>query len=409
MTVEQAKRVLDGVGEVLGVETVGLEAALGRVLAEEVRADRDLPPTDRSAMDGFAVRTADLPEADRVLEVAGEIRAGQPVAGIAVEPGCAIRIMTGAIVPPGADAVVMVELTAELDGGARVRVREIAEPGQHVRRRGEDLREGDVVLAPGTPIRPAEVAALAALGRTAFRAYVRPRVAVLSTGDEIVEPGEHPSDHEVRNSNAFALLAQLARLGIAGEHLGNVRDDGGALAAAVGEGLGRDVLLLTGGVSMGAYDLVGAGLAAHGVETLFHRVAMRPGKPILAGRRDRTLVFALPGNPVSAFTGFHVFVAPVLRRILGHARPENPEVTAVLDAPLKRRPGRDGYGLGRLVFRDGRYHALPVRTMGSGDVASMARADAFLVAPAGTRTIPPGSEVRALPWDRDCASVMPAT
>ncbi|MDX1389627.1 MAG: molybdopterin molybdotransferase MoeA, partial [Acidobacteriota bacterium] len=238
--VDEAKRlILDAVKPLDAVE-VDLADAPGRVLAEEIVADRDFPPTDRSAMDGFAVRVDDIAADGATLEIEGEIRAGQPLGTQRVGPGRAFRIMTGAIVPPGADAVVMVEVTETDESGTRVRTPGRPEPGQHIRRRGEDLAAGTTVLRPGALIGAAEIAALASVGRTRTRVHRAPVVRVLSTGDEIVEPSETPEDHQVRNSNAWSLLAQLEEIGIRGERLGVAPDRRAGLADALERGLASD-------------------------------------------------------------------------------------------------------------------------------------------------------------------------
>jgi molybdopterin molybdotransferase len=395
--VDEAKRlILDDVDR-LDVIEVGLDEARGRVLAEEVHADRDFPPTDRSAMDGFAVRSEDIPRTGAMLEIADEIRAGQTVGGITVGAGQAVRIMTGAIIPPGADAVVMVEV-AESVPGNRVKIPGPPEPGQHIRRRAEDLRAGERVIRRGAPIDAAEIATLTSVGHTRVRVHRPPVVRVLSTGDEIIDPEDRPDDHQIRNSNAWSLLAQLAEMGLAGENLGVAPDSRDGLAAALERGLEADLLLITGGVSMGEYDLVGEALTAAGVRLLFHKVAIRPGKPILVGRRDDCLVVGLPGNPVSTFTGFAVFIAPALRKMMGYASWDNLEVRATLAERLRRKPGRTGYHLARVAYEDRGFVAMPVRNTGSGDVLSMVRANAFVISPAGAHSLDPGTEVPVLLW-----------
>jgi molybdopterin molybdotransferase len=214
-----------------------------------------------------------------------------------------------------------------------------------------------------------------------------------------VEPGVAPEPHQVRNSNAHCLVAQLAELALIGRRLGIAPDNRDDTRAAIRRGFDADVLLITGGVSMGEFDLVGDVLAAEGMRTVFHKVAVRPGKPILVGRRDKTLVVGLPGNPVSTFTDFAIFVAPALRKMMGYSRRDNLEVGAVLTVALKRKPGRETYHLARVEIEDGGYQATPVRTMGSGDVISMVRANAFVVTPGGKHALPAGSTVRAVLWD----------
>jgi molybdopterin molybdotransferase len=394
---EARARLLEAAVPVQDLEIVALRDARGRVLAEPIRADRDFPPTDRSAMDGYAVRAADVARPGAVLRLTGEIRAGQaPERSAAVEPGCAVRILTGAIVPRGADAVVMVELTE--DRGESVRILEAAEPGQHIRRRAEELLAGEPVLDAGIEIGPAQVAALAAVGAHRVAVRGRPRIGVLATGDEIVEVERAPEDHQVRNSNGAAVSAQLAECGIEAVPLGIAPDDPAGLRASLARGLALDGLVVTGGVSVGTYDLVAAQLTALGADLLFHGVAMRPGKPALAGRAGRTLALGLPGNPVSSFTALAILAAPALGRLRGRTDVEEPERRAFLSAPLRPRPGRDTYALARLGWSEGRPTVTPVRTAGSGDVLALARGNGFALAPAGTRALSEGTEVTVIPF-----------
>jgi molybdopterin molybdotransferase len=394
----EARRLLLEATPVLDPIEVPAAEALGLGLAEAVLADRDLPPTDRSAMDGFAVRTADLPRPGEVLAVATTLRAGQSAAGIRVEPGQAVRLFTGSVVPEGADAVVMVELTEEGEGGATVRIRERPEPGQHISRRGEDVGRGDAILAPGSPLHAAELAALSSVGRTRVRVFRPPKVHILSTGDEVVEPHAAPAVHQVRNSNATALQAQLRELHLSGSYLGIVTDTAEALDEALARGLAADVLLLTGGVSVGAFDLVTEALTRAGMTTLFHGVAVRPGRPMLAGTRAGCLVAALPGNPVSTFTTFALLVAPALRKMMGLRRWDALEVDALLHGRLRRTPGRATYALARVEPQAVGWSAVPVRTSGSGDVVALARANAFVSVDEGRGAVESGTSVRAILW-----------
>jgi len=399
IAVEQALRILVQAAEPFTeTERVALADAWGRVLAEDVRADRDFPPTDRSAMDGYAVRSADATTAGSVLRVIGEVRAGQS-ADVAVTPGTAVRITTGAIVPAGADAVAMVERTTTTDDGGSVRLHDAVSLGENVRGRAGEASRGDGILAPGSPIHAAEIGVLASVGRARPQVFRRPAVCVLSTGDEVVSPDASGlADHQIRNSNVPALCAMLREMGVEARDLGNASDDRADLAERVGAGLTGDLLLLTGGVSVGTYDLVAATLAAAGAERLFHGVAMKPGKPVLAARRGACLAIGLPGNPVSACTVFAVLVAPALRRRMGLSRWDNAVVTAMLDEPLDVKPGRATYHLARLDPSHGRFRARTARSRGSGDVLSMARANAWLITPAEGGKFPAGAELPALPW-----------
>ncbi len=401
ITVEEASSLLEDAAERLESETVPLDQALGRVLASSIPADRDLPPTDRSAMDGFAVRAADLPEPDRTLQVVGEVRAGQDPGSVTVGLGQAARIMTGAIVPEGADTVVMVELTAEDAAAGTVLIREAPEPGQHIRVRGEDVAAGETVLTPGRPIRPAEIAALASVGAVEVPVFRRPTVHLLTTGDEVVEPDTVPRPHQVRNSNAAVLQAQLRELGLEGRYLGIAEDQAEPLQQKLRTGVNGELFILTGGVSMGRYDLVASALEKIGMDLLFHKVKIKPGKPILAGKVGDCLVVGLPGNPVSAFTGFAVFLAPFLRRIGGWSRWRNLEAEARLLEPLKARPGRVAFRLARAGLENGEMVVRPAKSRGSGDATSLLRANAFAVTGGEPGGVPAGSRVRTVLWRDD--------
>lgn len=399
ITVPEAVDRLLGAVEPLPAAETSWDAALGLTLAEDVRADRDAPPSDRSAMDGFAVRSPDLAGGAVTLRITGEVRAGESGEGVRVAPGTCARVFTGAVIPEGADAVVMVERTVEDRAAGTVRIEEGAPAGQHIRRRGEDRRAGEIVVARGTVLRPGEIAALAAVGAVRVPVIPRPEIAVASTGDEVVEIGRHPQPHEIRNSNAAMLLALLEREGMRGRFLGIAPDEPAALDALLDRGLAHDVLVLTGGVSVGEHDLVAPALARRGAAVLFHTVAMRPGKPILAARCGRALVLGLPGNPVSAFTAFHVFAAPALRRLAGDPSPVRASATARLVERVPRRQGRRTYALASLARGGGGLVATPVRSASSGDVFALARANAFVVVEGGDQPIEAGETVDVLPWD----------
>jgi molybdopterin molybdotransferase len=398
ISIEEAfERLMAAIAPLPPVE-VSLEYAHGRVVAEEIRADRDVPAADRSAMDGFAVRAEDVREAGAILRLVGEVRAGEPAPATELREGEAVRIFTGALLPPAADAVVMLEETEAGPDADTVRLCEGVERGQNVRARGSDRRAGEIVLLPGDPIHAAEMAALAALGHPRVRVHRAPEVRILATGDEIVSVATTPAEHQVRNSNAWGLRAQLREMGLSARDEGIAPDDVEGLRERLREGLKADVLLVTGGVSVGAYDLVAEVLKGEGLSVLFHGVAMRPGKPLLAGRCGDCLVFGLPGNPLSTFATFLVFVGPALRRLMGYTRCAPPCLQATLRAPLPRRPGRTSLHVGR-VRREGEgFIAEPLPSTGSGDVLSLVRANAFLVTEPGREPQPEGSTIAALVW-----------
>ncbi|MBY0230427.1 MAG: molybdopterin molybdotransferase MoeA [Gemmataceae bacterium] len=365
-------------------------ACLGLVLAEGIRADLDSPPFDKALMDGYAVRSSDaMPE----REVIEEVFAGQAPAR-RVGPGQAVRIMTGAPMPEGADAVVPVEKTTS--AGDRVRIPE-AEPGMFVHRRGAEYAAGEELIRTGTVLRPQELGVLAAVGRTRARLVPAPRVAVLATGDELVEPPVVPGPGQIRNSNAPLLLALAARAGAVPVPLPRAADDAGRLGALIREGLAQaDALVLAGGVSAGKADLVPGVLASLGMRAHFHQVAMKPGKPLLFGTAEGKPVFGLPGNPVSAFVTFELFVRPALRTLAGRTDLLLPQSDLLLEAPLKHRTDRPTYHPARLS-QEGLVR--PVAWKASADLAALLRANAFIVLPAGESDLPAGTYVPTLALD----------
>jgi molybdopterin molybdotransferase len=384
---EARERVLDAVRP-LPAEDVPIDAALGRVLAGEVRSAGDVPPFDSSAMDGYAVVAGAAGE----LPVVGESRAGLP-AERALEPGEAMRISTGAAVPEGATAVVPVERVEAAEDG-RVRVPE-TRPGDHIRRAGEDVRAGDPVIAAGTELDPAGVAVLAALGHSEVRCARVPRVAVLVTGDELVEPGTPLGPGQIRDSNAYALSAQAARAGARVTSRRIVRDERPATEEAFGRALDEaDVVIGSGGVSVGPHDHVKPALAALGVEERFWGVRLRPGKPTWFGSAaDGTLVFGLPGNPVSAMITFHLFARPALRALMGADPSGGTRARAVLDVPVPRNPNREEVVRCRVEARDDGWHVAPTKEQGSHVLTSMLGAGAYALVPAGEGELAAGSRV----------------
>jgi molybdopterin molybdotransferase len=398
LPVEDALRIVLAESAPLADEEIDLADALGRVLSESLTAPEDMPSFARSAMDGYAVRAADVAKSPAVLEVAGFLPAGRDAAGIEVAPGHAVRIMTGAPLPAGADAVQMVERTEGADAGGRVRILAAVAAGENVTPRGAELARGDLVLEKGARIRAAELGVLAGIGRVRPRVHRRPSAFVLSTGDEIVDAAAAPLPHQVRNSNGPAILALLAEAGARAASLGIAGDDPAGLDAKIAQGLEGDFFFLIGGVSVGDKDLVSERLAAAGVRVLFHRIAMKPGKPLLFGRRGSCLVFGLPGNPLSALTAFLVFGLPAVRRASGLSGAGMTEVRARLTEAVRQKPGRDWYRLARMTLGNGTLHATPVRSSGSGDMVSAARANGFLVIPADSAGLEAGNDARVLLW-----------
>jgi molybdopterin molybdotransferase len=371
----------------LATEPVPIVEALGRTLREDVRAEHDLPPFDSSAMDGYAV----VAGAPARLRLTGESRAGHP-ADRPLAAGEAIAISTGAQLPAGRDqAVVPVERIEARDDGFVSVPRTSA--GDHVRRAGEDVRAGEEVLAAGALLGPSELAAAAALGRAELTCGLRPRVAVLVTGDELVPPGPALGPGQIRDSNAIALTTQVLAAGGAPVMREVVRDDRDATIAALARALDEaDVVCVSGGVSAGEHDHVKPALAALSVEQRFFGVRLKPGKPTWFGARERTLVFGLPGNPVSAMVTFHLFARPALRRLAG-GQADDVRASARLDAAVERQPGRDEVLRCRLRTAPDGWHVAPTREQGSHIVTSMIGADALAIVPAGEGSLEIGEQV----------------
>jgi molybdopterin molybdotransferase len=367
--------------------------ALGYVLAEELRTDREYPPFDRSTRDGYAVRAGEAPEGAS-LRCVGEIKAGDTVS-LPLTAGACIQIMTGAAVPAGADAVVMIEFTHRVDD--TITFGRAAEPGQNIVPRSSEARAGEIALQPGVRLGYAELAVAAQVGAVTLRCCKKPRIAVLSTGDEVVAITETPGPFHIRNSNAVSLAAQIKLAGGEPVPLPNALDRVDDLSAKIELGLREDVLVLSGGVSMGKYDLVESVLNILGAEFYFDAVAIRPGKPTVFGRCRNTLVFGLPGNPVSTMVTFQLFVVPALDILSGTEPRALPQLEATLVEPLKEKAGLAHFLPARLDWRDSVPVVRALRWHGSGDISTLTRANCFLVVPGNRTEIPAGERVSVLP------------
>ncbi len=391
VTVEDALTHVLACARPLPAEPVPLEHASGRVLAQDARAAIDLPRFPSSAMDGFAVRAADTPG---TLPVVARIAAGRP-APRPLAGGEAMAIATGGVVPEGADAVVPVELVVEGDG--TVSVPDTVTAGVNVRPLGGDVRAGDTVVAAGTQLSPSRIAALAAAGVSHPRCGARPRVAIVTTGTELREPGAPLADGEIYESNGVMLAALLGEAGADMAPRETVSDDPAAHRAALERGLEADVLVTSGGVSMGPHDLVRGILAELGADEIFWRVAMRPGKPIAFATRGETLVFGLPGNPVSSLVGAVLFVVPALRALQGARDPAPRFAVGPLGETARRNPQRDDFQRVRIEYgRDG-VLLVPIEGQDSHMIVRAASADALVHVPRGDGELAAGSLVRYLP------------
>jgi molybdopterin molybdotransferase len=358
-------------GRVPPSDEVALPDAAGRVLAEDIPADRDTPALSRSARDGFAIRAADVPG---TLQVIGEVRAGDRFTG-AVLSGQAVEIMTGAPVPDGADTIVMVEHTSRDNG--QVVIDRTAEPGQFINPRGCEAAAGETVLHTGKRLDYTDIALLAAFGRARVRVYRKPTVAIVPTGDEIVEIEQTPTEFQIRNSNASSLAVQVARAGGLTSSLGIARDTVAHTRERIAQGLDCDLLLLSGGVSAGKFDVVERVLAELGAEFYFDRVLIQPGQPLVFGRAGGTFFFGLPGNPSSTMVTFEIFARAALELLAGQQDTPLPMPFARLTRDFRHRPGVTRFLPARLSeFGD---EVTPVEWHGSGDVPALTRANAYLV------------------------------
>jgi molybdopterin molybdotransferase len=393
-TIEEARSMILGEAEALPDEPRSLAGCLGMVLAEDLVAAHDVPPFDNSAMDGYAVFASDTvgasSEQPATLLLAGTIPAGHS-ADSRLSPGQATRIMTGAPMPNAADAVVQLEITKE--AGDSVLIFEAAKPGKNVRQAGGDVAEGSRVLEAGTVLGPAEIGMAASLGLSALAVHRRPRVAIVSTGSELVEVGLPLGPGQIHNSNGVSLRALCQQLGIEPDMLGIAADDRAAIRELISKGLEYDVLLTSGGVSVGAFDFVKEIQADLGVEQLLWGVAMKPGKPLVFGKRNRTLVFGLPGNPVSAMVSFELFVHPALLRLMGYRKTARPLHKATIVEDLEALKERVHVVRVKMWRDEDRWKATSTGDQGSGRMRSMVGANGLVFVPAGSGGYKAGDEV----------------
>jgi molybdopterin molybdotransferase len=414
ISVEEAlSKILDFI-EILNKEEKPLLDCLGQVLAEDVYAPFDVPPQDNSAMDGYAVQAQSIVGASyehpRVLRVVGEIAAGY-VTELKVEAGTAVRIMTGAFVPEGADVVVPFEYTDEVERKQRsasrdeIGIRVGLPEASNTRRRGENIAKGELVVKQGTLLRPSEIGVLASLGKSMVSVISRPVVGVLATGDEVIDINQPLLPGKIYNSNSYSLASQVLKYGGIPKLLGVAPDDVKQLAIAVRHGLGCDMLVTSGGVSLGDYDVVKQVLAAEG-DISFWTVCMKPGKPLAFGtfKRDdgkKIPHLGLPGNPVSSMVSFEVFVRPAILKMMGRSNLAMPSIKAIMEGPVKNDDGRRFFA--RVVVRrkNGKYFASLTGPQGSGILTSMAKANGLAVIPEGTEEVKSGTMVEVMMFDWD--------
>ena len=396
LSYEQARnKVIEQIAKNSGpraTAVVSVWDALGLVLAQEVRTDREYPPFDRSTRDGYAVRAKEA-AAGAKLKCVGEIKAGDAVSE-ALAAGTCLQIMTGAAVPPSADAVVMIEHTSR--EGDLVGFERATQPGQNIVPRGSEAAAAETILTPGMRLGYAELALAAQVGAVRLRCAERPRVAILSTGDEVVLIDESPGEFQIRNSNSVSLAAQVRIAGGQPVVLGNAADRIEDLGEKIERGLKEDALVLSGGVSMGKYDLVESVLKAMGAEFFFDAVAIRPGKPAVFGMCQGKAVFGLPGNPVSTMVTFELFVVPAIDLLSGAEARALPLVEARLGEALQEKPGLTHFLPARVEWRGRAPEVMALRWQGSGDIAALSKANCFLVVPADQEQIEAGESVSVL-------------
>lgn len=388
ISVDEAQRMILDRVPVLPTEIVTLSDTTGRILRQDIYADMDMPPFDRARMDGYALRAADVAIVPARLRVLGQLAAGQQFDG-QVGPGQAVRIMTGAPVPDGADAVQKVEATAT--DQQTVTIYESVKVGQFITPRGSEATRGQHLIAAGQRITPADIAVMATFGYAQVRVSQSLTVNVLSTGNELVEVNQTPSIAQIRNSNGYALRSYLDQLGARSSFLGIVPDDEELILQHIKAALPQcDVLILSGGVSMGDYDLVKHALRRLGADIVFDRVCIHPGKPTVFALLEHKPVFALPGNPVSVAVTFLNFVYPALNKMMGARDIFLPSFRAILEADAKHAPDRRSYLPGRLTSREGQLTVAPLRWGGSSDLIAFRHANALIIVPEGLSLIQAG-------------------
>jgi len=378
ITVDTAIKIVTDNTEILPSKTVHFEESLGFCLAQDVHSDIDMPPFNRSAMDGYAVIAEDTAKVPVELTVIENIAAGS-VPKKKILRGQASKIMTGAAVPDGADAVIKFEETEALQSASRVKILKSVSRGSNISKQGEDMRVGQVVLSKNMLVRPQEIGILATVGKSFVEIFSTPTVGIISTGNELVDVASKPSIAQIRNSNSYSLAAQARNLNAEVEIIGIVKDTKDDISSAIRRGLQKDILILSGGVSMGEYDLVGDVMKDLGIHIYFEKVALRPGKPVIFGRKDKTLIFALPGNPVASFVTFELFVYPAIRKMMGLTDIHRTTVRATLETEIIVKRRRREYRPAFIRLQNNSWIVSPVEWHGSADLLATTRANCLMV------------------------------
>jgi len=381
----------------LGVQDQKVEKALTYVLAEDIVADRPIPPFNRAAMDGFAVNSKEDITADTQLKIVGKIQTGI-ASTLEINPGEAIQIMTGSPCPATVDAVVKIE-NAKIDGEYVYLNQKNIKPGLNIAQKGEDAAKGKLLIKKGTVLTPAGIAVCASVGKDTIKVYQKPKIKIISTGTEIISPEQMPLNHQIRDCNSYALRTMSYMLDIDAEFIGIGIDEPEVLEKIIEDGLKADILLLSGGVSEGDYDHVPSLLAKNGVKKIFHHVNLKPGKPIWFGKTaNNTFVFGLPGNPVSVQSCFKLFVEVLIRRLSGWTDAEHKYMVLPLSEDLPSRTNREHYTPGRITLTNGKTHIQPVNIQGSGDFSNFERSQGLIRFPGEMKILKANALIEFLPW-----------
>jgi molybdopterin molybdotransferase len=395
LTYEQALQEILKQAHSLPARNIPIEDAVERVLAEDIFSQIDMPPFDKSAMDGYALRSSDTANVPVQLRCLGTIQAGRFFKQ-SFKSGCCIKIMTGAPMPQGADSVVMVEDTEQHE--SRVIVKRSVKPGENVCAKAEDIAKGSKVFSKGKLISISDIALIATIGRRLVKTISSPSVAVLNTGGEIIPVGRKLPKNKIYNSNGPQLCALLRLDGITPRYLGIAKDEPAILKKMISQGLKSDIVLISGGVSMGDYDLVPAVLKQLGVKELFHKVNIKPGKPLFFGVKNRRLIFGIPGNPVSNFLAYQIFIRPAIRKMMGLEDCNLEIKTGILENEFRQKPGRKHFVLAKVEKLKNVDYVSALPGHGSADIAALSAADAFMLVDGEISKIKQGSKVEFITW-----------
>ncbi len=397
ISVIEAQQIILDSATPLGTQVLPIEKAMSYVLVDDIKADRPIPPFDRVAMDGFAVRSSDFTSHTVTLKIKGKIQTGI-ARNLEVNSGETIKVMTGSPCPQGADAVIKVE-QSRVEGNQVVLIEERMKPWLNLAQKGEDADEGTVLISSETSLTASGIAVCASVGIPEVNVFQKPQIKIISTGTEIISPYENPLPHQIRDCNSYALRAMCEGLKIEAEFLGIGEDDTDVIGNLIQKGLEANVLILTGGVSMGEYDHVPKVLSAHGIKKIFHKINMKPGKPLWFGKSESgTFVFGLPGNPVSAQTCFRLFVEPLIKKLSGYHSPKSRVAYFPLVEDVTSKTSREHYIPCQLHIQDGRTFLKPIIIRGSGDFSNLVKSHGLMRCPSEIDIMKKETFVEFLPW-----------